>query len=115
MATGPDEALNRPDLQELHSLQDATVWDVDGEKLGKVSQVHLDATGKPVWVTVPLGLLESREKFVSLRGARMGEGALVPDVHVAFSRDLIKGTPDMPTDGNLSEAQVALLNDHYSG
>ena len=33
-------------------------WDADGEKLGNVSQVHLDGISrKPAWVTVGLGLL----------------------------------------------------------
>ncbi|WP_243400554.1 PRC-barrel domain-containing protein [Arthrobacter sp. Bz4] len=50
---------------DIHDLQEATAWDADGEKLGEVSQVHLDArTGEPAFVTVGLGLFNTREHFI---------------------------------------------------
>lgn len=97
----------------IHDLQDATVWDAADTKLGKVSQVAVDAFGRPVWVSVPLGLMETREKFVPLSGARLVQGAQVPDLHVAYSADTIKDAPDAERGNALNPAEEELLRRHY--
>lgn len=96
---------------DIHDLQEATAWDDDGEKLGEVSQVHLDArTGEPAWLTVPLGLFNTREHFIPLRGARVDGG----DVYVAFSKDQIADSPDLTAESELTEEQEESLRDHYN-
>jgi len=97
----------------IHDLQDATVWDAADTKLGTVSQVAVDAFGRPVWVSVPLGLMETREKFVPLAGARLVQGAQVPDLHVAYSSDTIKDAPDAERGETLTPAEEDLLRRHY--
>ena len=57
-----DPTAATPAEYGIHDLQDATVWDAADMKLGTVSQVAVDAFGRPVWVSVPLGLMETREK-----------------------------------------------------
>jgi hypothetical protein len=97
----------------IHDLQDATVWDAADMKLGTVSQVAMDAFGRPAWISVPLGLMETREKLVPLAGARLVQGAQVPDLHVAYSSDTIKDAPDVEAAGALSAADEELLRRHY--
>lgn len=95
---------------DIHVLQTATAWDRDGEKLGAVSQVHLDkVSGEAVWITVPLGLFNTREHFVPVAGARLdGE-----NVYVAAAKDMIADSPDLSADSELTPAQEDLLREHY--
>lgn len=94
----------------IRELQAATAWDIDGTKLGEVSQVHLDpGSGQPTWVTVPLGLLNSREHFVPLRGAHMEGG----DVYLEFARDEIADSPEISADTELSAEEEEELREFY--
>lgn len=96
---------------ELEQLQAATAWDVDGEKLGNVTQVHLDpVSGEPAWVTVGLGLLNSRENFVPLAGSRLDGGNL----YVAVSKDKIKDSPDFPVEEGLTADEETSLRSYYN-
>lgn len=98
------------DQLELEELQAATAWDVNGEKLGNVTQVHLDGlSGRPAWVTVGLGLLNTRENFVPLAGSRLDGDNL----YVAVSKDTIKDAPDFTTEEGLTAEQEAELRDYY--
>ncbi|GAA2173001.1 hypothetical protein GCM10009784_05650 [Arthrobacter parietis] len=98
------------DNLELEELQAATAWDASGEKLGNVTQVHLDGlSNEPAWVTVGLGLLNTREHFVPLAGARIdGE-----NLYVAVSKDAIKDSPDFTVEEGLTADQEASLRDYY--
>lgn len=98
------------DSLELEDLQAATAWDTNGEKLGNVTQVHLDGLShKPAWVTVGLGLLNTRENFVPLAGSRLdGE-----NLYVAVSKDKIKDAPDFTVEEGLTAEQEATLQDYY--
>ncbi|WP_026552552.1 PRC-barrel domain-containing protein [Arthrobacter sp. H20] len=96
---------------DISALQEATAWDADGEKLGEVSQVHLDArTGEPAWLTVPLGLFNTREHFIPFDGARLEGG----DLHVAYSKDKIIDAPDLGADSELTDEQTASLREYYN-
>jgi|GEM_PF-4571364 len=108
-----DSTPDTPAEFGIHDLQDATVWDAADTKLGTVSQVAVDAFGRPVWISVPLGLMETREKFVPLTGARLVQGAQVPDLHVAYSSDTIKEAPDAERGDTLNPAEEELLRRHY--
>lgn len=97
---------------EMEQLQLATAWDVHGEKLGNVSQVHLDGiSGRPAWITVGLGLLNSREHFIPLTGARLDGESLF----VAVSKDQIKDAPDFKAEHGLSAQDEEELRTYYSG
>ncbi|WP_026544071.1 PRC-barrel domain-containing protein [Arthrobacter sp. 35/47] len=94
----------------MEELQTATAWDADGEKLGNVSQVHLDGISrKPAWVTVGLGLLNSREHFIPLAGARLDGDNL----YVAVSGDKIKDAPDFTAEEGLTPEQETELRNYY--
>ncbi|WP_342023588.1 PRC-barrel domain-containing protein [Arthrobacter citreus] len=94
----------------IHELQGSNVWAKDGERLGLVGQVHLDrATGEPEWITVALGLFETRQHFVPLAGARRDED----DIYVNFSREAVDDSPVVDPDGALSPAEETLLTDYY--
>lgn len=95
---------------ELEQLQAATAWDVNGEKLGNVTQVHLDgASREPAWITVGLGLLNTRENFVPLAGSRLDGDNL----YVAVSKDTIKDAPDFTVEEGLTAEQESSLRDYY--
>ncbi|GAA3293506.1 PRC-barrel domain-containing protein [Arthrobacter citreus] len=94
----------------IHELQGSNVWAKDGERLGLVGQVHLDrATGEPEWITVALGLFETRQHFVPLAGARRDED----DIYVNFSREAVDDSPVVDPDGALSSEEETLLTDYY--
>ena len=95
----------------IHELQGSNVWAKDGERLGLVGQVHLDrATGVPEWITVALGLFDTRQHFVPLAGARRDED----DIFVNYSRQAVDESPQVDPDGALSSAEETLLMDYYS-
>lgn len=96
---------------DIHDLQEATAWDADGEKLGEVSQVHLDArTGEPAFVTVGLGLFNTREHFIPFDGARLDGG----DLYLAYTKDKITDAPDLTADSELTDEQTAALREYYN-
>jgi hypothetical protein len=98
--------------QYIYELQDATAWDSKDHKLGLVGQVHRDKdTGRLAWITVALGLLETRAHFIPLAGARV-EGT---NVHVAYDHDTIKDSPEIDIDPEmgLSPEDEAKLSRYY--
>jgi hypothetical protein len=99
-----------PEQVDVHALQQATVWDNADRKLGVVGQVHQDpVTGTITWITVGLGLADSREKFVPINGARIEKH----DVFVAYSHDTIKDSPSPAASDGLTPEEEAELRRYY--
>lgn len=95
---------------EVTKLQDATAWDSKGKKLGEVNQVHLEReSGVPAWITVSLGLLNTRKHYVPLADSRF-EG---DDLHVAWTTSEITDSPKAQSDLELSAEEETALIDHY--
>lgn len=95
---------------EITRLQAATAWDSKGKKLGEVNQVHLEKhSGVPAWITVSLGLLNSRKHYVPLANSRF-EGE---DLHVAWTRDKITDAPSAQSDIELTPGEETALIDYY--
>ncbi|GAA2184643.1 hypothetical protein GCM10009785_33380 [Brooklawnia cerclae] len=91
-------------------LYSSTVVDAGGARVGPVGQVYLDdATGQPVYVTARMGLFGTREVFVPLAGAMLGEGL----VRVPFPAEIIKQAPQVPSDRHLDPAEEAGVYRHY--
>jgi uncharacterized protein (TIGR02271 family) len=89
-----------------------TAIDAEGDKVGKVGQVYLDAaTGQPAWVTVRTGLFGSSESFAPLDSATVSSDEL----RLAVPRQLIKDAPNVADDGQLSEQETGALYQHYAG
>jgi hypothetical protein len=98
--------------EDIRELQDATAWDSEGHKLGQVGQVHRDReSGRIAWITVTLGLLETKTRFVPMAGARV-EGA---DVYVSYDGDTVKDSPDLDihAEEGLTPEQEAELAAYY--
>src|SRR4051794_20515468 len=95
---------------EIAGLPGATVRDLDGNKIGKVTHVYLnDSTGQPAWATVKTGLFGTRSSFVPLAAGRL-EGA---DLVVDTTKDAVSGAPQVDEDEHLSPAEEAELYRYY--
>ncbi len=95
---------------DIARLDDATVYDSDGDKIGSVGQVYLDAdSGDPEWLTVKTGLFGTKESFVPLRGAGVTEDR----VTVAYSKAQVKDAPRIDADGPLSYTEEDQLYTYY--
>lgn len=82
----------------------------DGHRIGKIADVYLDdASGLPEWLAVTTGLFGSRISFAPVAGAR----AQGDEVQVAHSKSVVKDSPNIEADGELSEAEEAQLYRHY--
>ncbi|NNG19352.1 PRC and DUF2382 domain-containing protein [Naumannella sp. ID2617S] len=93
-------------------LQRSTVYDNDGDKVGKVSQVFLDdATNEPTWVTVNTGLFGLNESFVPVAGARLDGDSL----HVPYDKKQIKDAPNFDPEHHLDASEERALEDYYGG
>lgn len=95
---------------EINKLQAATAWDSKGKKLGDVNDVHLEKeSGIPAWVTVSLGLLNSRKHYVPLADSRF-EG---DDLHLAWTKSEISDAPRTVSSIELSPEEETALIDYY--
>ncbi len=95
---------------EINKLQAATAWDSKGKKLGDVNDVHLEKeSGIPAWVTVSLGLLNTRKHYVPLADSRF-EG---DDLHVAWTKSVISDAPSVASSTELSPDEESVLIDYY--
>jgi len=94
----------------IGALQNGTIYDSTGDKVGRVGQVYLDdATGEPAFATVSTGWFGTRETFVPLQGATV-EG---DDIRVPYDKETIKGAPSVEADSHLSEAEEDELYRYY--
>jgi len=95
---------------DIARLTGTDVYDNDGDKIGSVGQVYLDAdSGNPEWVAVKTGLFGTKETFVPLRDA----GITDDRVTVAYAKEQVKNAPQIDADGPLSYADEDKLYTHY--
>jgi uncharacterized protein (TIGR02271 family) len=95
---------------DIARLDGADVYDTDGDKIGSVGQVYLDAqSGDPEWVTVKTGLFGTKESFVPLRSATVGDDR----VTVAYDKGQVKDAPQIDADGPISHVEEDRLYDYY--
>jgi stress response protein YsnF len=88
----------------------STAVDSDGDKLGTVEEIYLDAdTDQPEWLAVKTGLFGSKISFVPIAEATDAGG----DVRVPYSKAQVKDAPHADPDGQLSEHEEADLYRHY--
>src|SRR5829696_5539690 len=86
------------------------LYDTNGEKIGKVEEIYLDAqTGEPEWALVNTGLFGTKSNFVPLRDAGDEGGSL----RVPYDKGQVKDAPQMDPDGQLSQREEAELYRHY--
>ncbi|MFF0531976.1 PRC and DUF2382 domain-containing protein [Nocardia amikacinitolerans] len=95
----------------LDSVLGSTVYDRDGDKVGRVKKIYVDnASGFPTWIAVSTGLF-GHDSLVPLAGAehRRDRSAL----QVRVGKDEVKSAPYLEEDGNISQRSERELFDHY--
>jgi uncharacterized protein (TIGR02271 family) len=93
------------------NLIGSTAVDSDGDKIGKVGQVYLNAaTGQPEWVAVRTGLFGTRESFAPLYNAQPGDGEL----RLIVTKQMVKDAPSIDADEHLAESETDALYQHYA-
>lgn len=98
------------DRDQVLQSRGASVLSHDGDKIGKVQEIYLDReTDQPEWALVNTGLFGPSGTFVPLTEATM-EGS---DISVPYTKDDVKGAPNMDPDGELSQQEEAELYRHY--
>src|SRR5687767_5013134 len=99
-----------PEMSEVSSWRGRTMCDSDGEKIGTIDEIYLDAeTGRPEWALTSTGLLGTKSKFVPLTGASpAGE-----EVRVPYGKDQVNDAPGVDPDGELSQEEEGALYRHY--
>jgi uncharacterized protein (TIGR02271 family) len=102
MATLEKERILQLRGEDLHGA--------DGEKLGSIQEIYLDAeTDQPEWALVSTGLFGSKSTFVPLRDATEAGGTLT----VPFDKATVKDAPKIEPDGQLSQREEAELYRYY--
>jgi len=99
-----------PETPEVLEWRGRTAVDSEGEKLGKIEEIYLDAeTERPEWALVKLGSFGGKSAFMPLEGVREdGEQVKAP-----FSKEQVKDAPSVDPDGQLSQQEEAELYRHY--
>ena len=87
-----------------------TVVDEDGDKIGSVEEIYLDAeTDKPEWLAVKTGMFGTKVSFVPIaEAAEAGD-----DIRVPYSKNQVKDAPKADADRELSQEEEADLYRHY--
>jgi uncharacterized protein (TIGR02271 family) len=101
MATTSQDALH---------WRDRTMLDADGEKIGKIEEIYLDAeTDAPEWAVVTTGLFGTKQSFVPIGDANSTEDG----IRVPFDKSAVKDAPKVDPDGRLSQEEERELYQHY--
>src|SRR5215213_256446 len=86
------------------------LYDTNGEKIGKVEEIYLDAqSGEPEWALVNTGMFGTKSSFVPLQGASQNGDTL----QVPYDNAQVKDAPKVDPDGELSQQQESELYAHY--
>jgi uncharacterized protein (TIGR02271 family) len=103
--------MTQPTTMDPQALQDLEVIDNQGDKVGKVNVVFVDATtGQPEWAAVKTGMFGGHVTLVPLTNAQVGSD----EITVAYTKDAIKDAPNHDPDVELSSADEADLMRYYS-
>src|SRR5689334_22467396 len=99
-----------PQAQEVAGWIGREVVDTDGDKIGTLEAIYLDAeTDQPEWALIKTGLFGGRSPLVPLVGvAAEGES-----VRVNFPKDQVKDAPSVKANEELSQQQERQLYEHY--
>jgi uncharacterized protein (TIGR02271 family) len=99
-----------PDITEMQAWEGRNLLDRDGDKIGSIGDVYVDAeTGRPEWIAVTTGLFGSKVSFVPIAEAQ-AEG---DDVRVPYEKSHVKDSPNVDADGALSPDEESRLYAHY--
>jgi sporulation protein YlmC with PRC-barrel domain len=94
---------------DVRDLQGCQVVDSNGDKIGSIEEIYLDdETNQPEFARVKTGLLGGSQ-FVPLQQADLAGG----EVRVPYSKDQVKGAPDVSGGEHLSQQEEAELYRYY--
>lgn len=95
---------------DYRSLQGKTLYGSDGEKIGKIADLYDDDSGgAPLFATVNTGLFGMKTTFVPLTQAE----ARGDDVVVPYTKDFVKGAPNVEADAELSVQEEQEIFAYY--
>jgi uncharacterized protein (TIGR02271 family) len=96
--------------EDVLSWRGQDMLDADGDKIGKIEEIYLDAeTNEPEWALVSTGLFGSKQSFVPIGDASpSGDG-----IRVAFDKATVKDAPKIDPDGRLSREEESELYRYY--
>src|SRR4051812_47075722 len=95
---------------DVLSWRGRALVDADGDKIGTIEDIYLDAeTSEPEWAVVTTGLFGTKQSFVPIGDASStGDGIRVP-----FEKATVKDAPRIDPDGRLSQEEERELYQHY--
>ena len=98
------------DAMTLEQLDGKPVIGSDGSKIGTVEDIYFDQdTREPEWALVKTGMFGTKTTFVPITNAT----ATGDELQVPFTKDQVKGAPNLDDDGELSQDEEAMLAQHY--
>lgn len=77
--------------EDLRQARNLPIYTNDGEQIGHVGEFWVDDSGRPEWLKVGRGFLNSEAFFVPVQGAELREDGL----HVPYARADVEGTPEL--------------------
>jgi uncharacterized protein (TIGR02271 family) len=96
--------------EDVLSWRGQNMVDSDGDKIGKIEEIYLDAeTDEPEWALVSTGLFGGKQSFVPVRDAASSEDG----VRVGFDKATVKDAPKIDPDGRLSPEEESELYRYY--
>jgi uncharacterized protein (TIGR02271 family) len=99
-----------PTLEDTLTWRGQTLYDADGDKIGSIEEIYLDAeTNEPEWALVNTGLFGTKHTFVPLKEATAASGG----ARVPYDKAKIKDAPKMDASGELSQSDEAQLYEYY--
>jgi sporulation protein YlmC with PRC-barrel domain len=98
--------------EQLRDVIGSTVYDSDGDKIGKIGNVYYDdETDQSKWLTVNTGLFGTNETFVPVQGSELaGDGR----VTATYDKAMIKDAPNVSADTHLSPEEEQQLYRYYN-
>jgi sporulation protein YlmC with PRC-barrel domain len=98
------------DIDTALSWRGRTVLDRDGEKIGKLGDVYLDAeTDLPAYVAVATGPFGTKERYLRLGDAEPDGD----DIRVPYDRERVLDAPQIDPGVALTAHEELLLDEHY--
>src|SRR3954466_1347263 len=96
--------------EDVLSWRGQTMVDNDGDKIGTIDEIYLDAeTNEPEWAVVKTGLFGNKQSFVPIGDATSSADG----VRVPFEKGTVKDAPRIDPDGRLSAEEERTLYQHY--
>jgi uncharacterized protein (TIGR02271 family) len=95
---------------EVLEWRGRTAVDREGDKLGTIEEIYLDAeTKRPEWALIKTGMFGGKSSFMPLEGAT----STGDQIRAPYSKQQVKDAPQPDADGELSQDEESALYSHY--